>query len=634
MDASTQNPKMPLNPRSWGLSVLPWFGGCIRQVTLHRAWLLVVGWLFLAPSARALSITNVSVANVTPSSFTVVWASAPPVTPSISVFADAGGVTNLAGLVELEFYPLHTGSPVATNAYDRRLNQASTRQKSMNDGVVEVRVSDLLPRTTYYYSLSVTNNSGQSARYPANGQLAAVTTATENSFVVQSRQLLITLPGLDVSGSIVTLQNSNTPSLLAAVAGDGASSNQVVFSLTDLLTSLGNTNELPLGNQEYTLRILGTASNAVSQSYSVIFTSDFLVGQAQQFSLGQFTELSLASDIVQPGQVGSLPISLYAGGVTNLSFALTLPTNRFSILTLQGLVPQLGVASMVPIGSNRLQLTFSASPGQSLQGNQQIAQLNYTIVPGQSSGFIPFRPESSQARSVDGSLVNGLVVVPGRLVIVGSQPLLESSIASGSERNLAIYGHPGSSYEIDYSTNLANPAGWKLLTYVPLTNTLQVLTGLDQARPVMFLRALQFTSTNSFVDAAGNPLVVYGTPGSAYTVQYSTNLTGTTNWQFFTRVPLTNAFAFLPPNPGAPNAIYRSLPLATDPPVLDAIPNPNSRSLIVYGAAGTNYTLQYSTNLSGVVTWQPLLSYRLTNSFQYINNLGNTNPQIYYRVKR
>ena len=66
---------------------------------------------------------------------------------------------------------------------------------------------------------------------------------------------------------------------------------------------------------------------------------------------------------------------------------------------------------------------------------------------------------------------------------------------------------------------------------------------------------------------------------------------------------------------------------------VDARVAAQNRSLVVYGAAGTNYMLQYSTNLSGTGAWYPFLSYTLTNSFQFINP-GNTNASIFYRIEK
>ena len=101
------------------------------------------------------------------------------------------------------------------------------------------------------------------------------------------------------------------------------------------------------------------------------------------------------------------------------------------------------------------------------------------------------------------------------------------------------------------------------------------------------------------------------------------------------RLPMTNLVQLIPGLDANPAVIhYRAFEFASDPPLLEAELVRQNRSLLVYGRAGTNYVVQYSTNLSAVVTWYPLLSYTATNSFQHFTNLGGVNPMIFYRVKR
>lgn len=400
--------------------------------------------------------------------------------------------------------------------------------------------------------------------WPPSGALPSATTARESGFVIQSRQLAFSLPGLDPSGSIVLLSNGNTPSLLAAVAGDGISSNQVYFSLSDLLDSSGATNFLPLGNQAFNASVLG-ASVTESQTFSLNFTTDFLIGQGGLIALGSYTVLSLGSEVVRAGDSGSVPIGVYASAVTNVSFLLNMPTNRFTSLTLQPTSPQVGLAQLQVVASNTLLATLSAAAGQTLQGDQQVAQLNYATQPGQTSAFVPLSPLSLQAISAGGSPVPNLAASPGRLAIVNHQPLLEDLFASDGERELILYGLPGSSYEIQRSDNSTTPPTWSDLIRVPMTSLFEVFQGLN---------------TNSSLVS------------------------------------------------------YRASEFMADPPVIEAHLQSPARTLLAYGLPGTNYVIQYATNLSDVVNWFPFLSYTLTNSFQLFPNVGSTNPEIFYRVKK
>jgi hypothetical protein len=606
----------------------------------RRGLLIGLTMVLGAFSASASVITNISIVNITPASFSVVWASSPGVTPAISVYSDSGGTVSLAGQVGVKWYPLHTGDPTLTNSYYRRQNQSLIQHATINQGIVQVRVSGLAPNTTYYYRLQVTDTNGQNTIWPVSGALPSVTTAVENDFVVESRQLILTVPGTDPAGSIVILSNTNTSSELAAVVGDGVASNEVYFSLSDLLDASGQTNFLPLGSQSFTAQVLGASSGGASQIYSLNFTGSFLIGGVDQVVFSQQLTLSLSSTVLQEGQSGSLAISLNSSaGVSNLSFVLNLPTNRFSSLTLQGVSPQLGSSSLQPVGNNSLQMSFASAPGQLLQGSQQLAQLNFTTASNQSSAFVYFSPQSLQAVNADGSTANNSLVQGGRVVIIGPQPLLESLIASTGARQLALYGIPGDSYQIQSSPKPSVSNDWSNFERVPLTNQVEMLTGLDESKSVIFYRAYEFTALQPIMDVEPSvngdaTFVLYGSPWSAYEFEYATNL-ASPHWVVLSRFPFTNSFQIVTGlSVNTPDVFYRSLLFNADPPVLAPQLVNQNRSLMIYGLSGTNYGLQYSTNVSGTVTWYPLLSYRLTNAFQTITNLGNINPPVFYRLKK
>ena len=151
---------------------------------------------FCAGAFASPAITNVSVVNITSASFSVVWiTSTNSLPPGISVFADANGVTNLAGQVGIEYYPLHTGAPDATNAYDRRLSRRVLQQKTAAQGLAMVRVSGCLPHRSYFFRLQETDSTGGQTVWPPSGPLPSAMTAQETGFVIQSRQLSFSLPG-------------------------------------------------------------------------------------------------------------------------------------------------------------------------------------------------------------------------------------------------------------------------------------------------------------------------------------------------------------------------------------------------------------------------------------------------------
>jgi len=551
-------------PREGGhVAGLPhWFTSAFRAGSV-AVWL--VGWLLAtllpASSTAGPVVTNVAVVNLTPGTFSVLWYATPGTVPTLNVFADPAGHTNLAGQLGIEYYPLNTGSPSATNSYDRRLGQAVLRQKTAAQGFVLARVSGCGPGQTFYYQLRSADGQGGVTTWPASGPLPAATTAVDSSFVIQSRQLAFSVPGIDPSGSVVLLSNSNSPSLLAAVVGDGVRSNEVYFSLSDLLDASGKTNYLPVGNQSFTATVLGAASPEV-QTYSLNFTTGFLVGQGALIDLGDYAVLSFGSNYVQAGASGSLPVGVYASAITNLTFSFQVPSNVFSHLALQPVSPLVGVASLHLVNGTTAVASLAAAVGKTLEGDQQLAELQYDTIPSQPSSFVPLVPSSLQAVNPDGSLVVNLAASPGRLVVVNHQPLVENLFDASGDRSLALYGLPGFSYEIQESVN-SSP--WANIITVPMTNLLEVFPGMDTNATLVAYRAVEFTA---------------------------------------------------------------------NPPILQAGLKGGKGTLLLYGVPGDDYLVQYATNLSHSVTWYPLLTCALTNSFQYVGNVPATNRTIFYRLLR
>jgi hypothetical protein len=494
--------------------------------------------------------TNVEAVNVTPAGFSVVAAVKHAALNSTNVgfyvFADSGGVTNLDGQVGIEFYPLNSGNPQATNNYQTYQSEVALRQNAMGLGLIYARVSLCSPGTTYYYQIAVSNGNGHADFYPSNGPLPSVTTAVDNSFVLQSRQLLLTVNNFFPPGSIITLANSNTPSLLAAVVGDGANSDQVFFSLNDLIAAAGGTNFAPLGTQVFTASILAQSSNALTQSYSVPFTTNFLVGQYAAGALGPLaTAIAIGTGAMLTGGTGAIPITLNAqSAVVGLSFVLRFPTNLFTAISVQPSIAAVGAASVNPLSSNSVLLNLSAATGNNLLGSQQVAQLNLTAASNQPSAFVPLQPQSPAGTNSDASLAADFSLQGGRAVIIGRQSLLDMQRAGGGA-NLTLYGIPGDTYEVQSSTNIAQ--GWANFALVPMSGLSQAFDLVHPSAPEAFFRAYSFNADPPIIQVvpgeAQRTLLAYGVPGTNYTLQSAGSLPGV--WSPVTTYTLTNSFLYL-----------------------------------------------------------------------------------------
>ncbi len=530
----------------------------------------LVGMLafLLAFTCSAATITNVSVVNVTPTGFSILWRTAANSTPSVEVFTSSAGTNSLAGQLAIEAFPLHTGNPDAATPYDRRLSLALVRQKTAGAGLMLVKVLGCRPGTSYFYRLSSTPPAGAIATYPESGLLPSVTTERENSFVMDDQQLIIDVPGVDTMGRVVTLTHSNANFAIAAVVGDGVGTNQVFFNANDLFALSGTGNIAPSGPQVFTAKVLGPNSGETVAQFFLSFSNALQVGRANFNSIGtEFLALSLGSTVLRTGQTSSVPIGFSSSvGLSDFSIELGLKADYLTNLTLLGAASEIDPAtiSFSPQTNGVTLLKFKTLGGQLLLGTKSIGQFGFTSIPGKPSAFVPLKIQQMVVRKPDNSVVGNLTAQSGRAVLIGNESLLEMTYTNGS-RGLMLYAKPNSAYALEYATNLSNPTIWMRLPPVIVTSMVTPLSGVSLPQGQLYYRALE-------------------------------------------------TFA--------------------DPPFIQASINPDrSRSLTLYGKPGTQYTVQYKTNLSNVVPWLPLLNTTLSNSFGTVAVPG-TNPVVYYRLKK
>lgn len=242
--------------------------------------------------ATAAGITNAWVVNVTPSSFDVFCRANEPVTPSVQVFADTGGLTNLRGVVGVEAWPLHTGDPAASNAYARRAGMAATRQGLHDRALVLLRVDDCLPDTPYYFRIEGDpDGGGGTAVWPTNGSLALARTAACNSFVGESRQVLLDIPADAFTGgphpAVGLLSHADAGWPLAAVSGDGIAQDRLYFDLSRFFSvPPAATNLSFAGAQTFSVDVYGPPADApMGRDLDLTFGTTAVVARASQYLL-------------------------------------------------------------------------------------------------------------------------------------------------------------------------------------------------------------------------------------------------------------------------------------------------------------------------------------------------------------
>jgi hypothetical protein len=234
-----------------------------------------------------------------------------------------------------------------------------------------------------------------------------------------------------------------------------------------------------------------TRAQAPSSNFVTVVVTDNGVpplSATNSFSVlvGDFAELSLGSTVVRAGQSGSVPITMNSSaGITNLNFILEAPEDRLTNFALE-LLPVDVFGSLLPSTPNRSLIELNSTIGTALNGNRPIGRLSLTATTNEPSGFIPLSVVNLKAIQGNGVPVPRTIANNGRVVIVGEVSLLEALIHTNSQRNLVLYGKPGTSYTVEYNTNSLDAASWNVHWQGTLTNLFQVFELSDTSYTIFY----------------------------------------------------------------------------------------------------------------------------------------------------
>jgi hypothetical protein len=467
------------------------------RAAINRLWIpLICGALGLVrASAQPTAV------NVTPESFSVVWNVPPRDTTSLSVFSDAGGLTNLSGEVGLESFPLDTGEPILTDSYDKRVEENSLRALTAQLGLAEVRVSYCLPGTTYYYRVQLTDTNGNQTFLPASGSLPSVTTPDENALVVDAHGLLLTFVGGNVAGCIVTLSNANGAAPLAAVVGDGTSSNQVFFNISDLTALSGNTNFAPSGSQNFTASVLGLGGPA-SQSYALNFTSGYSGDHSDQFTF-------LVPSSFPPVVTCPAAIITNAPPCDDGQLVAFAPTAT-GVLTCQLGGQTITSPYLFPVGTNVVTCTASNSSGT------DVCSFTVTVQPAPP----PIAPNVQMGDAENASTSLPVAKLLAQAHDPNDQPLSVSSVAPLSTNGGAVVLSAGL---ITY-TPISGFTGQDQISYT-LTDgcvSSQAVITVNVTGPGVGQNTLSIT-----ISGSARIVRFAGIPGQSYIIQWADSIPGT-----------------------------------------------------------------------------------------------------------
>lgn len=266
---------------------------------------LLAGFLAAGRAAAQVTLSDVLVTSVSPSTAVVLWKTTAVGSPGIDLYSDAGGASSLAGQVGVEFYPLITGDAEVTNDRAEREERRTLQTATVNQLLVRVRLSGLTPGTTYYFRPRSYATPGGASNSGALLPLTAFATTASTSFPADVQLLRVDFSEVSNCAGMVAVVTGPAGTIpLSAVVGDGAGPNEAVFVLSDLVSAALQSNALLNGPVEFSISLHGVDAPEEPTLYTVTFAAGSFLTALNDAAFSSILPSSLVIDPVGTQRAG------------------------------------------------------------------------------------------------------------------------------------------------------------------------------------------------------------------------------------------------------------------------------------------------------------------------------------------
>jgi hypothetical protein len=180
-------------------------------------------------------------------------------------------------------------------------------------------------------------------------------------------------------------------------------------------------------------------------------------------------DLAVGENFAPAGQSGRVPLHLLASSpLTNLAFTLSLPAGYVTNLAAVSSNAALSIAAPVQLTANEWQFQMHSADA-SLVGTQAFAELRFDVLANAPTAVLPLELHEASAQTIGGVAVTNLWLYPGRLVVVGQQPLMDVQAQTGQIR-LLLYEMPGVTLQLQTAPRLEPPSPWQNWLRITITN--------------------------------------------------------------------------------------------------------------------------------------------------------------------
>ncbi len=323
--------------------------------------------------------------------------------------------------------------------------------------VTNAVIAGLADNTTYFFAAKARNSAGNESAFSNEAAFRGLTVNSTGALRLK------TLPQDD----------GGTPFVFSLAAGNppGATINPTngLISWTPGRAYAATTNYL-------SIIVTDPANPALSTSETLAVV------------IGDYLDFQLGATAVSAGQSNSLPLTVASSStVTNVQLTLDWPGGVLLNPTLTFVPPV--IAGSLQNQNNQLVVQLQTAANQPLTGTNQVAQVNFQTVPGQSSIILSVAATAGSGTAANGGNYANVQSEPGEVIVVGTQPILRPQSDPVLGRTLSLFANPGT-YELQYATSLAAPVNWATLTTYEQTNVTQTLS-LDSANASVFYRLHQ-----------------------------------------------------------------------------------------------------------------------------------------------
>lgn len=210
-----------------------------------------------------------------------------------------------------------------------------------------------------------------------------------------------------------------------------------------------------------------------------------------QITVIECVEARMGNTVVRFGTTGAVQVQLLStAALTNLSFKVASPWERLTNFALHVNSPQVITQGLeVPL-PGELGIRFTLPATSVLHGPTNVGVLQFFALSNQSSAFVPLEVLDVEGIKPDGARVANALGQPGRVVVVGQEPLLEAVLFSNQQPALVVYALPGTTNSL-HEKNELDPSSWKPAEVVVIpTNTLfETLIPRGLTNRTLYLRA-------------------------------------------------------------------------------------------------------------------------------------------------